>query len=208
MGCLVCVKTTANKYLILIVLVRDFNLNLFQHVDVASACIGHKADRDESYISTTHSQRQWHVDNIKIHSFSLWIPVAQHVMLKCLLDFGLRPYRLPAAAYLAAPMDAFIGHPAFYGVSTMCLKVIDVLKTQRSSPDLTRSHSGPLLPVCVSQKYHTHFTNTCSLTHGSHTAPIGCAKLRLLLLPTLLHTLPATPMLLWIYPQGLRHTKR
>ena len=57
MGCLVCVKTTTNEYLILIVLVGDFNSNLFQHVDVVSVCIGHKADRDESYISTTHSQR-------------------------------------------------------------------------------------------------------------------------------------------------------
>ena len=57
MGRPVCVKTTANKYLILIVLVGDFNSNLFQHVDVVSARIGHKADRDESYISTAHSQR-------------------------------------------------------------------------------------------------------------------------------------------------------
>ena len=57
MGHPVCVKTTTNKYLILIVLVGDFNSNLFQHVDVVSACIGHKADRDESYISTAHSQR-------------------------------------------------------------------------------------------------------------------------------------------------------
>ena len=43
-------KTTANKYLILIVLVGDFNSNLFQHVDVVSARIGHKADRGELFI--------------------------------------------------------------------------------------------------------------------------------------------------------------
>ena len=58
------------------------------------------------------------------------MPIAQCATLTCLLDFGLRPHCLPAAAYLAAPMDMLIRHPAFYEVSTMCLQVIDVLKTQ------------------------------------------------------------------------------
>ena len=50
MGRPVWVKTTADKYLILIVLVRDFNSNLFQHVDVVSVRIGHTADRGKLFI--------------------------------------------------------------------------------------------------------------------------------------------------------------